>query len=70
MELVQQGHLDVRATVEGTSEIAYLNSTFNHMLEQIQDMMLQESLLTKQIYEAKYLQKEAQFDSLLKEFTE
>lgn len=67
MELVQQGNLDVRANAEGTSEIAYLNRTFNHMLEQIQEMMVQESLLTKQIYEAKYLQKEAQFDSLYRQ---
>ncbi len=34
------------------------------MLEQIQEMMDQEKQLTKQVYEAKYLQKEAQFESL------
>lgn len=67
MELVQKGNLNVRADEEGSSEIAYLNRTFNHMLEQIQDMMLQEAQLTKQIYEAKYLQKEAQFDSLYRQ---
>lgn len=64
MNQVQVGNLDVRASIHATDEIAYLNSAFNRMLEQIQDMLLQENRLTKQVYEAKYLQKQAQFDAL------
>lgn len=64
MEKVEDGNLNVRASTNCTDEIATLNSAFNHMLEQIQEMMDQEKQLTKQVYEAKYLQKEAQFDSL------
>lgn len=64
MEQVQSGNLDIRATIHGTDEIAYLNTAFNQMLEQIQAMLLHENQLTKQIYEAKYLQKQAQFDAL------
>lgn len=64
MKQVQSGNLNVRAEEAGTEEIAYLNSAFNQMLTQIQKMILQENQLTKQIYEAKYLQKKAQFDAL------
>lgn len=64
MEEVEDGNLNVRASTECTDEIASLNSAFNHMLEQIQEMMVQEKQLTMQVYEAKYLQKEAQFESL------
>jgi len=64
MEEVEDGNLSVRASTDCTDEIASLNSAFNHMLEQIQEMMVQEKQLTKQVYEAKYLQKEAQFESL------
>ena len=64
MEEVEAGNLTVRASTDCTDEIASLNSAFNHMLEQIQEMMDQEKQLTKQVYEAKYLQKEAQFESL------
>lgn len=64
MEEVEDGNLNVRANTDCTDEIASLNSAFNHMLEQIQEMMVQEKQLTKQVYEAKYLQKEAQFESL------
>lgn len=64
MEQVQSGDLDVRAPDEGSDEIAYLNAEFNRMLARIQAMILQEGQLNKQIYEAKYLQKQAQFDAL------
>lgn len=64
MEEVEDGNLNVRASTDCTDEIASLNSAFNHMLEQIQEMMVQEKQLTMQVYEAKYLQKEAQFESL------
>lgn len=64
MHQVQEGDFSVRATTDCTAEIAYLNASFNHMLEQIEKMISQEKRLTKQVYEAKYLQKQAQFDSL------
>lgn len=64
MEKVENGDLNVRASTECSGEIASLNSAFNHMLKQLWEMMEQEKRLTKQVYEAKYLQKEAQFDSL------
>ena len=64
MEKVEAGDLNVRANVKCTEEIAYLNGTFNRMLTKIQEMMLQEKQLTKEIYEAKYLQKEAQLEAL------
>lgn len=64
MKQAQNGDLSVRAETDCTAEISYLNASFNHMLEQIQQMILQETQLTKQVYEAKYLQKQAQFDSL------
>lgn len=64
MNQVQAGNLSVRAELQGTDEIVYLDTAFNRMLEQIQNMLLQEKQLTKQVYEAKYLQKQAQFDAL------
>lgn len=64
MQQAQNGDLSVRADTKCTAEISYLNASFNRMLEQIQQMILQEAQLTKQVYEAKYLQKQAQFDSL------
>lgn len=47
MEEVEAGNLTVRASTDCTDEIASLNSAFNHMLEQIQEMMDQEKQLTK-----------------------
>ena len=38
MEEVEAGNLTVRASTDCTDEIASLNSAFNHMLEQIQEM--------------------------------
>ena len=64
MNQVQAGNLSVRAELQGTDEIVYLDTAFNRMLEQIQNMLLQEKQLTKQVYEAKFLQKQAQFDAL------
>lgn len=64
MKQVQSGNLSIRAKIMGTSEIAYLNRTLNRMLDQIQQMLIQENNLAKQVYEAKYLQKKAQFDAL------
>ena len=64
MKHVKSGDLTVRADTDCTSEIAYLNKSFNDMLSRIQSMITRDNRLTKQVYEAKYLQKEAQFDAL------
>lgn len=64
MRCVQSGDLTVRADTSSADEIAYLNESFNEMLERIQTMIERDTRLTKQVYEAKYLQKEAQYDAL------
>lgn len=64
METARGGDLNVRAPSSSISEIDYLNSTFNTMLKEIGEMIEHDKLLTQKIYEAKYLQKKAQYDSL------
>lgn len=64
MRLAQGGDLSVRAESCGTSEIDFLNKSFNEMLSRIQSMIERDTRLTKQVYEARYLQKEAQYDAL------
>jgi len=64
MESVESGDLSVRAGQAYTEEIAYLNGTFNRMLSRIQKMLIQENQLTREVYTAKYLQKEAQYEAL------
>jgi two-component system sensor histidine kinase YesM len=64
MRCVQSGDLSVRADTSSADEIAYLNESFNEMLSRIQTMIERDTRLTKQVYEAKYLQKEAQYDAL------
>jgi len=54
----------VKAQVSGTDELAYLSSSFNEMTEQLRTFMEKNDLLTRQIYEAKYLEKEAQYAAL------
>ncbi len=64
MQKVQKGDLAVRAQVSGTDELNYLASSFNEMTEQLSTFMEKNDLLTRQIYEAKYLEKEAQYAAL------
>jgi two-component system sensor histidine kinase YesM len=64
MQKVQKGDLAVRAKVNGTDELNYLASSFNEMTEQLSTFMEKNDLLTRQIYEAKYLEKEAQYAAL------
>jgi len=64
MRCVQSGNLTVRADTSSADEIAYLNESFNEMLSRIQTMIERDKRLTKQVFEAKYLQKEAQYDAL------
>lgn len=64
MRLAQQGDLSVRAEDSDAEEISYLNRTFNEMLQKISDTMEHNTRLSREMYEAKYLQKKAQYDAL------
>lgn len=64
MKQARNGDLSVRAGDSKAVEISYLNSTFNDMLQTTTDMMEHNARLTKEMFEAKYLQKKAQYDSL------
>lgn len=64
MQTAQSGNLAVRAAPGGHDEFAYLASSFNEMLEQIQAQNARNDLLTRQVYEARYLEKEAQYTAL------
>ncbi len=64
MQAAQAGDLSVRATVEGRDELAYLARSFNEMLMQIKAEAERNNLLTRQVYEARYLEKEAQYAAL------
>ena len=64
METAQSGDLSVRAETGGNDEFSYLAASFNDMLAQIQVQNEKNDYLTRQIYEARYLEKEAQYTAL------
>lgn len=64
MHAAQAGDMSVRATVNGHDELAYLSRSFNEMLEQIYAQTERNALLTRQVFEARYLEKEAQYAAL------
>lgn len=64
MTKAQEGDLDVQAPESKLSEINYLNSTFNTMLTRIKETIEHNTRLIQEMYEARYLQKKAQYDSL------
>lgn len=64
MRTAQGGDLSVRASEHRAEEIAYLNRSFNELLLRISEMIERDALLTKEKYEAEYLQKIAQYDAL------
>ena len=64
MHTAQSGDLTVRAVSGGHDEFSYLADSFNTMLAQIQEQTARNDLLTRQIYEARYLEKEAQYTAL------
>ncbi|MCR5031362.1 MAG: sensor histidine kinase [Lachnospiraceae bacterium] len=64
MQRSQGGDLSLRAPECDVEEINYLNETYNDLLDQIQRTMEGNRRLTKKIYEAKYLQQKAEYDSL------
>lgn len=64
MRMAQRGDLAVRAPESSANEIDYLNQAFNEMLQKISDTMDHNSRLSREMYEAKYLQKKAQYNAL------
>lgn len=64
MHTAQSGDLTVRAVSGGHDEFSYLADSFNTMLAQIQEQTARNDLLKRQIYEARYLEKEAQYTAL------
>ena len=64
MQTAQAGDLSVRADAAGHDEFSYLAASFNDMLEQIQAQNEKNNYLTRQVYEARYLEKEAQYTAL------
>lgn len=64
MKKVQTEDYSVEASISGNDELAYLSLTFNEMTRKIDITMKKNIALTKEIYEAKYLEKEAQYISM------
>ncbi len=64
MRTAQGGDLSVRASEHRAEEIAYLNQSFNELLLRVSEMMQRDAQLTKEKYEAEYLQRIAQYDAL------
>lgn len=64
IQTTQNGNLSLRAPECEAAELNFLNTSYNNMLDRIQEMISSNQLLTKKMYEAEYLQKKAQYDSL------
>jgi two-component system sensor histidine kinase YesM len=64
MRVAQSGNLNVRAKENRAEEIDYVNRSFNELLLRISEMMERDAQLTKEKYQAEYLQKIAQYDAL------
>ncbi|HWQ98089.1 MAG TPA: sensor histidine kinase [Clostridia bacterium] len=64
MRTAQHGDLSVRASEHRAEEIDYLNRSFNELLLRISEMIEHDAELTREKYEAEYLQKIAQYDAL------
>lgn len=64
MKTVKGENLSIKAPVNGNDEIAFLSTAFNEMTQKIDSTMKKNIELTKQIYEARYLEKEAQYVAL------
>lgn len=61
---VEKGDFSIRFPEEQKDEVGYLDSALNRMLTRINEMMDKNTLLAREVYEANYLQKEAQLKSL------
>lgn len=64
MRTVQSGDLSVRAKLDRQDEIGYLGDSFDDMLQAIETSMQTNTRLAREVYEARYLQKKAQYNAL------
>lgn len=64
MKQVQHGDLDVQVEVKNQDEIGYLARSFNKMIRRINVTLEKNTQLVREVYESKYLQKEAQYNNL------
>ncbi len=64
MRAAQAGDMQVRAALEGHDELAYLGRSFNEMITQMHAEAERNTALTRQVYEARYLEREAQYAAL------
>jgi two-component system sensor histidine kinase YesM len=64
MQTVQKGDLSVRANVQSHDEFGYLGHSFNGMLETIETTNAANARLASEVFESRYLQKEAQYNAL------
>ncbi len=64
MKQVQDGDLKVRVAIKNHDEIGYLASSFNRMIQRITEILDRNTQLVKEVYESRYLQKEAQYNIL------
>ncbi|MFC5702716.1 sensor histidine kinase [Cohnella faecalis] len=66
MKQVKLGNLSVHfPDSKSEDELAYLGASFNSMIERIQEMLTENTRLTKEIFETRFLQKEAQIQALV-----
>lgn len=61
---IQDGDLDVVFPVKSNDELGYLSDSLNNMVEELKNMFKENHQLVREIYESKYLQKEAQINTL------
>ncbi|GMQ60128.1 sensor histidine kinase [Vallitalea sediminicola] len=61
---IQDGDLDVIFPIKSNDELGYLSSSLNNMVGELKKMFKENHTLVREIYEAKYLQKEAQINTL------
>lgn len=61
---IREGNLSVVFNVDSNDELGYLSTSLNEMVSELRNMFHENNILVHQIYEAQYLQKEAQIHSL------
>ena len=64
MKHVQNGDLSVQVETKSNDEIGYLARSFNKMIRRITEILDKNTQLVKDVYESRYLQKEAQYNIL------
>lgn len=64
MKEVEDGNLEVFASVNTKDEMSSLADSFNHMVRNLDTTMKHNEQLVRKIYQAQYLAKEAQYNSL------